>query len=136
MKRIVSIFARFIAIPTLDIETRRVLHALQKRFQKLHKRCVEARGQRASRWQGECTWSVGQRSGRCVLWGHTRRKRSLSRCRYRTGSSTCIRTFTLSTNQIHRPLNRTIERGKGTRGLFNYRAVLIIGDNEGVPICF
>lgn len=29
--------------------TQRLLHALQKRFQKLHKRCVEARGQRASR---------------------------------------------------------------------------------------
>lgn len=28
--------------------TQRLLHALQKRFQKLHKRCVEARGQRAS----------------------------------------------------------------------------------------
>lgn len=29
--------------------TQRLLYALQKRFQKLHKRCVEARGQRASR---------------------------------------------------------------------------------------
>lgn len=37
-------------------------------FQELHKCCVEARGQRASR----CTRLVGRRSGRCVPRGHAK----------------------------------------------------------------
>lgn len=41
--------------------------------------------------------------------------------------------FDQSDTPAIKPDYRTRE---GNAGLFNYRAVLIIGDNEGVPICF